>query len=350
MKKTTEGIKGLVKKVLPVIGTLFILAGILNGSPVTGKVKAYHFNMDLVNEYSFRHVTPPGPVARKDTITEAATEIQLDFSGLVGNYQYSLGVKGDWQKFRADFEEITISGFAGPGVFEAGKRDWRWGEGFSYSPTYPLKADRNYWGGEFNLPGLRYNLSFGSAVVDGNEIANGKDINTGSWIRVGSLMNQSDYKVVMSYLKKDNETREGSNGQVDNINLGGSYSRDFLNGFALQVGANLSCYPGDTVSYQYLVGGKYTLPSGHILVGEVYRDRSGHDQILINFINGDLMSDWQWQIRDVVNWSDYGEIRTLSLDYIGDDNITPGLEINNYQGSYGVYHDWKLTFRVKISI
>lgn len=94
MKKTTEGIKGLVKKVLPVIGTLFILAGILNGSPVTGKVKAYHFNMDLVNEYSFRHVTPPGPVARKDTITEAATEIQLDFSGLVGNYQYSLGGKG----------------------------------------------------------------------------------------------------------------------------------------------------------------------------------------------------------------------------------------------------------------
>lgn len=208
----------------------------LNGQPYfTMQTRAADINIsgELVTDFTYSHVKEGIPdIIKRDMETDENVFLQLNISGLYNDYQYNVRVKGNTSDFTFDLEGITLSCIAGPTLFEIGKRRWIWGKGFSYSPTYPLDKEKDYWGSEWILVKNNYNMAIGAVLdEDSDELYSG-------WVRLISLLTTSDYTVVLSYLNdKINTEIRDSGGQVlqvripeDYINLGVNYSRDFLNG------------------------------------------------------------------------------------------------------------------------
>lgn len=319
-----------------------------------GPAIAMEVSCELINEYRYSYLDE-GVVSslREEMETDSKSIINLKVRGFIQDYHYRLELEGDGEEFEIDLEELTVSGLAGENVFEVGKKDWKWGKGFTYSPTYPLPDDRAYWGVEINMvTGNNYSVSLGGVLADEDN----KEY--GCWTRIGSLLGESDYEVVLSYLTSPvyamDEAGSGlpvTPKEKGVVNLGFNYSRDLLNGLAVQAGLNGSyCQQDEEVRYQYQVGGKYITVSNHVLVCEAYCDRSDNDFLVFSFGNGDLFTDWEWQVRDFINLDNYGEVRTLQVRYVKNSNVIPSLEFNNYNGSFKMDSEWNVTLRIKVKI
>lgn len=348
---------------LKLVPYLFILLFIISqplGQPYfTMQTRAADINIsgELVTDFTYSHVKEGIPdIIKRDMETDENVFLQLNISGLYNDYQYNVRVKGNTSDFTFDLEGITLSCIAGPTLFEIGKRRWIWGKGFSYSPTYPLDKEKDYWGSEWTLVKNNYNMAIGAVLdEDSDELYSG-------WVRLISLLTTSDYTVVLSYLNdKINTEIRGSGGQVlqvripeDYINLGVNYSRDFLNGLEIHGGLNIRHSDNiDEVSQQYLIGGEYIFKNDKTLIFEYFHENENYLVLALN--HSGIFSNWQWGVRELVNLDDYGEIRVIDLSYVGNDDVVPSIELRNYAGPDNSQiaqnpRDWVINLKITVKI
>ena len=302
------------------------------------EISASNFKANLVSGFSYSHLEPglPASVAGEMEM-DSYTYLCLELPGYLGQYQYDLKIKGDFADSSLEVEEALISGLAGPTLFDLGKGRRVWGKGYAFSPTYPL-LDQPYWGTEWKAIVNSFNLS-GGAVLDENL----EKVESG-WFKVGSFWGTSDYTAVISIL--DQEKRY--------YNLGANFSHDFLNGFGVRGGINCrQTNSFEEVEFQYLLGGDYALKNNNTLVLEYYRDEEPH--LLVALQHMAIFDKWSWQVRDLINMSDYGEIRTFTLDYLANDDITPSLTLEQFVGSEDSHMgsnpvDWKISLEMDIKL
>ncbi len=254
------------------------------------------------------------------------TTLELIMSGFFQDYQYNLNLKGDSTYFKIDLERMTLTCRAGAGVLEAGRNNWLWGRGFSYSPTYPLNREESYLGFEWSGVLEDHNLAAGTVMRDKDD--------AGAWLRMGSLLSNSDYTLVLSYFQN------GSG------NFGLGYSRDFLNGLTAYGEANYS-YPGNNQGgFNYLLGGEYLFDKS-VLVVEHYNN--GKNYLVLNINNSNLFSDWEWQFREVIDLDEEGRRETVKLGYIYDEHLIPSVKYTSYNGSFEhLPRKWDIAFQIKV--
>ncbi len=287
--------------------------------------------------YYYYHYRDDTPDYFQDLMDLNNTLLKLSSSLQFDDYRYEFKISGNAEERRFYLDQATVCGQTEGLVVEAGKKDWIWGTGYSFTPTYPLDQDIAYWGGEVTGSWSRYNLALGTAAAEEEY-----EMDT-FWLRTGLLFDTSDLSVIIS-------SRKNSNGDLFNAGL--SASKDFLNGFELHHELNVR-HPG--ADCDFLIGVQYIGKSDWVFLLEGYH---GHNNLKNYFSDNfeDYLEDynledepkdwlvlsinnfaavfkhWQWEIREVVNLSDSGEIRMIRVKYNKDDRITPELKITNYVG------------------
>lgn len=304
----------------------------------------------LTTEFTYSQIDEKLPdIAIVDLESKGKTTLDLSLTGGYHLYQYDINLAMDTEDNSLDLEEATINGLIGKSIFEIGKRDWTWGEGFSYNPTYPLVSDKAYLGSELSWM-VDYSTFKLGATLDSN--------NTNlysSWIIFNSLLDTSDYSFILSYLKDNSELEQlYSEEKKDGINLGVNYSKDFLNGLTAHGGYNIRYWDstGEKADH-YLLGGKY-ITADKVITLEYYHQE---DDYLVCVLGNqsESFNNWSWEMKEVLNLNDYGERRSFDLSYIGKDNIIPSLEITNFSGpDFSEIkqnpQDWVVTFMVTIDL
>lgn len=316
------------KKILMILTFLIII--ILR---LVNNAMAIELDSKLITEFDYSHIdndnSPYSYIL--DSESSVDTTLELSASGIYGLYQYDLRVKGETEEDSVYLDEFLINTMVGDSILEFGKKYWTWGKGFSkYYPTYPLNDEEGYLGSEFSL--LTFNSTF---KIGGIFDSDYEDLYL-AWIRYNSLLKTSDYSLILSYLKDnsdlDPEQRLDSEKKEKGINLGINYSKDFLNGLAVYGEYNKRYWDSlDEKSNLYLFGGEYITKNDKVIVLEYYREKSDYLVWVIGN-HGDFFSDWNWQIKDVIDLNDHGDIRTFNLSYSGIENSTYSIEIEHFSG------------------
>lgn len=297
-----------VRRIIILIGIFGLIAG------STG-VNAFTLESELITGLEYNSVNnelPPGMKKDQDLESELYSRLVLHGRGFAGNYEYVIDLTGDLIEQSIALDRLTLSTLAGNGVFETGKKDWIWGKGFSYPPTYPLDKDKSYWGGEWKTIYRDNNVSLGFVLEDGLTLQKG----TTSWLRWGRIREGSDLTGVFSWQDRGR------------LNLGLNYSRDMLNGLTTYGGLNIALKKRER-DVNYLLGVEY-LFSDKVLVIENYQQKSNY--LLLSLSNASIFTDWEWSVYEVVNLDDHGRRESFKITYLKNDNLLPSLEIFNFAG------------------
>jgi hypothetical protein len=255
-------------------------------------------------------------------------DLGLGYTGGSDNHQLSFGLvlKSDGDQSETDLKELVFSERVGKMLYEVGKTKWIWGRGLSFSPICPLDMDTYYWGGQSSRINIGQSLTVGAAWVkdsynsDISDLPISEGIISGNdytgWIRSGWVFETSDLTAVVSYQSAQNCW-----------NYGCDFSRDLENGFELHGGVNLQ---SPAWASEYLLGGEYS--GKYLYILEIYRQT---DQFLILVCSNSaaLLGHWQWELREVFNLTDGGEIRKINLKYIKNNQVIPELEISENAGA-----------------
>lgn len=306
-------------------------------------------NISLEYDYTYNRINDEAPLFIRNNLQTRTTSLicHLNSSGLLGPLQYNIFFDGnliDWESFESDLKEAMISCNLAFGVLEIGKQDWRWGKGFIQSPTCPLPKDLStlegyeYWGGEWMVVHGSNNFRIGMVKNDES------NINSTSWIQWGKLLESSDYTFVLTYQDKTLQ---------DCLNLGLDYSRDFLNGLTINLGINRHInLNGSEAIWQYLIEGQYIFKNNLSLVVESEYQASHLLAIALNNY-ADMFGSWQWEISNIIDCDNSGQIRRLSIKYIKNDFFTPEFEIIDCSGSdYNFIRQYpmELVFTFKVTL
>ncbi len=324
-------------------GYLLIIAAI----PVLASGDDTSWSFDI--GYSYFHVREDLPGMVQDQLESENDLVKLGINYSTGllNGQLNLGVegKGPEDDFEVKLKELAWSGNTGKILYEAGKTKWIWGRGLSYIPTCPLDKDTYYWGLQGSLININNNLSIGAVSSKDSYYSNdydseilpvdGSDEYYTGWIRAGWIFETSDITTVVSY----------QSGQ-DIWNYGFDFSRDLLNGFEIHGGFN---YKKPDSNTQYLIGCQYSGKFFYMM--EYYHETD--DQLVFSFSNSaDMFGKWQWELREIYDLSDNGEIRQLNISYIKNNNFVPELKVSMNTGPQNSYFqqnsfDYSIYFGVK---
>jgi len=324
---------------------------------VIDNVRAIEIDSKLTTEFNYSHIDDnslPKAVI-EDLESDIESTLELSLSGIYKLYQYNIILEGETEDSSLDIEEATISGMIANGILEVGKRDWTWGKGFDYSPTYPLNSDENYIGSE-----LSWMVDYSTFKVGASLDSDDKRFYS-SWIKFNSLLESSDYTIILSYQLDDSELddlyhpakKSNTLKKEDGINLGVNYSKDFLNGLTMRGEYNLRHWRSEREeSSYYLLGGEYITEGSKVITLEYYRKE---DDYLICVIGnqGDSFADWSWELEEVYNLSDFGQRRSFELAYTAKDKLTPSVEVINFLGPKDSQFqenpkDWTVKFKVTI--
>jgi hypothetical protein len=290
-------------------------------------------NLDTVYNYSFYRNNLP-------VTGQTETTLNIDSALLLGSYQYKLKCTGNSGTNAIELNKATMCRMIGRTFFEVGNKDWTWGQGYRFSPTYPMMPNNSYWGGQATVAWLKYDFIVGTA--DNGEDNGGLDT---AWFKADFIKETSDYGIVLSCQDGNDQNHQ---------NLGVTFSKDMQNGIQIHGEYNLRYPDADT---EYLIGGLYT-GAKHVINLEYYNGidnftiflsysqlkidmenyYSVHPQgynnyILLNFNNStNEPNHWQWEIGGVANLLTSDVLSYMSLKYTGDEKITPHISITNYTG------------------
>ncbi len=299
------------------------------------EVRAVEISGELANEFSYirgeRINQSTGQLEDIDMIANTS-KLNLGVWGLLGDYQYRLDLNLDGSEFSTQIEQATVSTFLGPTFLEVGKKDWGWSEGFSSSPTYPLEDDEIYLGTEANFFYRGYDLDFGLAMDQDNE-----SLSSG-WFKLERLLYTSDYGLVLSYLEDD----------LEELNLGVDYSKDFLNDLLFYSSFNLNYHlEEDDFKEKFLLGASY-YTENKLIIGEYYREDD--DFLFLSLRNNNTSNDWSWNLAYTVSLDDSGQQRSLNLSYLGLDDFTPNLEVVNLNDFIDSFDGWEVKFKMIVDL
>jgi len=299
--------------------------------------QAVNLDTKLMTEYNYHHFDQP-PLTNNLT---SDSSIEVDLTGFYDKFEYQLELIGRANDYNLELSQANISTIVDSTVLEAGKKEWVWGTGFSFSPTYTLDNQINYWGLEAKTIFTTGTLSYGSVLTENN------DQLYSSWLRYNSLLATSDYTLVLSYLDEQSKP--------ENINLGFNYSKDFLTGLEVHGASNL-IYQDLTnqTSFQHLLGLEYITPQNKMILLEYYQQDDNKLTLAINN-HSSTFSDWNWQLKETINLDDQGQLSTFDLSYTQVENITPKLEISNFSGPNDSKleqnpTDWIISLKVTVNL
>lgn len=305
--------------------TLVILFGSMFSVLILAAAAAEDKNSwEFIAGYNYFHLRDDLPEAYRDYLEPDSKTADLEVGFSTGNdkgqFSMSLDGKGNSDAFETNLKEFSWSEKANRTLYEIGKAKWVWGRGLSYIPTCPLDKDTYYWGLQSSIIHPGHSFTIGAAVDDDSFYSNDNNNNIKTidsengyygWLREGWVFDTSDLTAIMAYQSVKNYW-----------NYGLDFSRDLLNGFELHGGFNFRS-PDSKV--KYLIGGEYS--GKYFYLMEFYHEAD--DQLILSMSNStNMLGSWQWELREIYDFNDEGEIRQFNIKYIKINNIVPELDIS----------------------